>query len=160
MRASSYRKEDQEDNLLRYTFSRANGPKINWSKTASVSHPNKPHCERPKPLALYEKLIEENKDVNRSSELSFQSKSLNNQRIENVQRSLLKLKDVDAAAKYWSLMDQDNSVVAKAIGSDQQIFRVAQETSTQDPRIFKDKPTIYTKEHELNRGKDLSIIRN
>jgi hypothetical protein len=35
----------------------------------------------------------------------MQSKSLNNQRIENVQRSLLKLKDVDAAAKYWSLMD-------------------------------------------------------
>jgi hypothetical protein len=31
---------------------------------------------------------------------------------------LLKLKDVDATAKYWSLMDQDNSVVAKAIGSD------------------------------------------
>jgi hypothetical protein len=64
--------------MHRYTFSRANGPKINWNKTDSVNHPNKPFYERPKPLALYEKLIEENKDVNRNSELSMISKSLNN----------------------------------------------------------------------------------
>lgn len=57
-------------------------------------------------------------------------------------------------------MDQDNTVVAKTVGSDQHIFRVAQETSFQDPRIFKDRPTIYSREHELNRGKDLSMTRN
>ena len=104
-KATSYKGENLADNMHRYTFSRANAPKINWNKSDSVNHPNKPHYDRPKPLALYDKLIEENKDVNRNSELSMQSKSLNNQRIENVQKSLLKLKEVDAAAKYWSLMD-------------------------------------------------------
>ena len=65
--AISYGIENETDNLHRYTFSRANGPKINWNKSDSVNHPNKPHYERPKPLALYDKLIEENKDVNRNS---------------------------------------------------------------------------------------------
>ncbi|MFN9904614.1 MAG: hypothetical protein ACK56F_00635, partial [bacterium] len=56
--AISFGNDNFTDNLHRYTFSRANGPKINCNKSESVNHPNKPHYERPKPLALYDKLIE------------------------------------------------------------------------------------------------------
>jgi len=89
--------------MHRYTFSRANGPKINWNKTDSVNHPNKPFYERPKPLALYEKLIEENE-----KDLAFLSSDSSN---EN--------NDYDSEGSFSPQSDKINNIVEYLKGFEQ-----------------------------------------